>query len=113
MSNPRTASGLVRERMAVRATHVFALLCALAIMPVRAADSGRARRADERREDAAVKEAREAVNDAEREVRQAQQSLQRSQSPRWPRRKHGSRPLRADLTRPSRATRTFSPRAGP
>lgn len=80
MSNPRTASGLVLERMAVRATHVFALLCALAIMPVRAADSGRARRADERREDAAVKEAREAVNDAEQEVRQAQQSLQRSQS---------------------------------
>lgn len=80
MKHPQTASRLLLERMVARATHGFAILCALAIVPVRAADSGRARRADERREDAAVKEARDAVNDAEREVRQAQQSLQRSQS---------------------------------
>ena len=76
MKNPQTASRLLLERMVARATHGFAILCACAIVPVRAADSGRARRADERREDAAVKEARDAVNDAEREVRQAQQSLQ-------------------------------------
>jgi hypothetical protein len=80
MKHPQTASRLLLERMVTRAAHVSAILCVLAIVPVRAADSSRARRADERREDAAVKDAREAVNDAEREVRQAQQSLQRSQS---------------------------------
>lgn len=80
MKHPHAASRLLLGWMVVRPMHVSAILCAFAIVPVRAADNGRARRADERREDAAVKEAREAVNDAEQEVRQAQQSLQRSQS---------------------------------
>lgn len=54
------------------------LVLSTADPPTSAAEKSRAGREDEKREDAAVRKAREAVSDAEQEVRQSQQALQRS-----------------------------------
>ncbi len=48
--------------------------------PTIAADTDRARRLDEQREDAAVRQAQQAVDEAQRDVRESLQSLQKSQA---------------------------------
>lgn len=80
MERPQAASGVPLTRMLVLAAFMSTMQPEFAVSPANAADTGRARRADEQREDEAVRKAREAVGDAEQQVRQAQKVLQRSQS---------------------------------
>jgi len=64
---------------AVIASFVF-LINAVSLITLHAADNDRARRLDEKREDAAVRKAQEELNDVQQEVRAAEQSLQQSQA---------------------------------